>query len=62
MVSKTVSLLMLYKLEAYVSYYQELLSIGLSRLFALKYMYFSPNILGTTCFVFSPKLRLDHVI
>ena len=34
--------------------------MNLSCLFALKY--FSSNIQGTTCFAFSPKLRLDHVV
>ena len=34
--------------------------MNLSYLFALKY--FSSNILGTACFAFPPKLRLDYVV
>ena len=60
MVWKIVSLVMSNKLKSCASYYQELLSLNLSHLLALKY--FSPNVLGTACFEFSPKLRLDHVV
>ena len=38
------------KLKFCFDYYKELLSVNLSRLFALKF--FLPNILGTACFAF----------
>ena len=60
MVQKIVSLVMSNKLKSCANYYQELLSVNLSHLLALKY--FSLNVLGTACFAFSPKLRLDHVV
>ena len=52
-------LLMLNKFKSCVNYCQELLTLNLSRPFALKY--FSPNIVGAACFAFSPKLSLDLV-
>ena len=60
MVWKIVSLVMSNKLKSCAYYYQELLSVNLSHLLALKY--FSPNVLGTACFAFSPKQRLDLVV
>ena len=55
MVWKTVSLLMSNELKSCVDYYLELLSVDLSRLFPLQF--FSPNILGTVCFLLFTKTK-----